>query len=134
MNKITIYNTYIFIIAGLILFTPVFLFAQWSPGDDSIIPCDGTTQNPCNLNEMVVLVSNIISFFIYIAPFIAAILFAYAGFLYITAGGKQGQIAEAHKIFTQVAIGLVIMLAAWLIVKMILVGLGAEDWAIRLGN
>jgi len=118
-------------ILSLVLFAPAVLFA-WVPGDP-IIPCDGVDVK-CTFDMLVQLAQNIIEFFITASPFVAAVAFAWAGWLYITAGGDKGQISKAHGIFTSVAVGFIIILAAWLIVKAILVGLGAEPWAIKLGN
>ena len=47
----------------------------------------------------------------------AALGFAYAGFLYITAMGSEEKIHHAHSIFIKVVWGFVFMLSAWLIVK-----------------
>ena len=129
MNKESSKKIFSVLIPSMVLFAPAVLFA-WSPGDP-IISCSGTD---CNLDSLVELAQNIIEFFIYVSPFVAAVAFAYAGWLYITATGDTGQIKKAHGIFTSVAIGFIIILSAWLIVKAILVGLGAESWAIRLGR
>lgn len=51
-------------------------------------------------------------------PF-SVIVIAYAGFLYLTSGGNQPQLYRAHGMFTKVALGIVWVLAAWLIVTLI---------------
>ena len=61
----------------------------------------------------------IVNFALLIAAPIAAIAFMWAGIKYLTAAGNESQIKEAHNIFTNVLIGFVIVLAAWLIVKVI---------------
>jgi len=51
---------------------------------------------------------------------LAAIMFAYAGFELVTSGGSTEKKSKAKKIFTDVAIGLVIIVAAFLIIQTIL--------------
>ena len=58
---------------------------------------------------------------------VAAVAFAWAGVLYLTAAGDEGKIGKAHAIFTDVLIGLGIVLSAWLIVKLIVTGLGVKS-------
>jgi hypothetical protein len=56
---------------------------------------------------------------------IAAIMFAYAGFLMVTAGGEAAHArTKAKSIFTNAVIGLIIAVACWLIIKTILSILG----------
>ena len=89
-----------------------------------IVPCEGPN---CDFNKLIELAENIINFIILIAIPVAAGLFAYAGFLYITAAGDMGKVASAHKIFHNVAVGLIIPLAAWLIVNLIVGALFDEN-------
>lgn len=52
---------------------------------------------------------------------IAAIMFAYAGFIMVTAGGESSSAkTKAKDIFLNTLIGLVLALAAWLIIKLLL--------------
>lgn len=55
---------------------------------------------------------------------LAAISFAWAGWLYMSSAGNESNIKKAHEIFGNVVLGLCIALAAWLIVNAIVVGLG----------
>lgn len=82
----------------------------------------GVVTNPCGFNDVIILINNIIFFIIfYLAIPICAIMFAYAGFLLVTAGGEAaGARTKAKTIFLHAALGLVIAVAAWLIVKTIL--------------
>ncbi len=102
------------------LSAPVLAFAT-----DGLVPCGqtvmvGTTQtipHPCGFNDFITLAQNIINGWIMGGVTIAAIGFAYAGFLYITAMGSEEKIHHAHAIFIKVVWGFVFMLSAWLIVK-----------------
>lgn len=86
-----------------------------------LVPCDGTAADPCTWEKLVQLAQNVINFLIFkLAAPLAAIMFIYAGFLYVTNGGDESKVKRAHEIFWAVFIGLVIALAAWLVVKFIL--------------
>jgi hypothetical protein len=50
---------------------------------------------------------------------IAVLAFIYAGFLYVTARGNEGQVKTAHKALLYTAIGTAILLGAWVIAKVI---------------
>jgi len=92
-----------------------------------IIPCgrdtdknnmiDGTEQ--CRFKDLITLADNIIKYLIYFSIPIVAIVFAYAGFLYLTSADSVGKASQATSLFTDAAIGFVIVLSAWLIVKTI---------------
>src|SRR3989338_2242834 len=104
----------------LILLTPVLSLAQ---GLVPECPAGG-----CGWNEFMALINKVINFILfYMAVPIAAIMFAYAGFLLVTAGGEAaGARTKAKSIFTNAAIGLILAVAAWLIIKTILAILGYE--------
>lgn len=105
---------------------PAVVFAQ------NIVPtivpnCDGTNCTICHLAE---LAQNLLNAGIFIAVFLSALLFAYAGFNYMT---KQtmGEMANAKNILTNVVIGLVIILGAWLVVDTLmktLMGDSGGNW------
>lgn len=113
----------IFISIFLMLIIPVVSLASYKLGDPLVPPCPTTG---CGWNELLALVNNVITFTLkYMVIPIAAIMFAYAGFLLITAGGGEAK-TKAKSIFTNAVIGLVIALAAFLIVKLILSILGYD--------
>lgn len=100
---------------------PVLSLAADVGPEGPLVPC---TTN-CGWSNLITLVDNIIHFTLYymVIP-IAAIMFAYAGFLLVTAGGEVSRRSKAKSIFTNAVIGLVIAIAAWLIVRLILSTLG----------
>jgi hypothetical protein len=85
----------------------------------------------CDFAALMKLINNVINFILFaMAIPVAAIMFAYAGFLLVTAGGEAaGARTKAKNIFINVVIGLILALAAWLIVKLILSTLGYTDAA-----
>jgi hypothetical protein len=86
-----------------------------------LVPCDGPD---CNLDSLILLAQNVIDFLIFkIAAPLAAVSFAVAGFIYITAQGNESQHQKAKSIFVSVFIGFVIALSAWIVVKFIVTAL-----------
>lgn len=96
----------------LLVFVPIAVFAQQAGLPDRIVPCSGVD---CTCDHLIELAQNLVNAGIYIAVFLSAVLFAYAGWQYMTQetiGGKQ----SAKNLVQNTAIGLVIILAAWLFV------------------
>jgi len=90
----------------------------------AIYTCKGPD---CGFDDLMKLVKSVLDYIVTITVPLSAIMFAYAGFLYMTSQGSLDKRKKANQIFTNVGIGLFFVLAAWLIVKAIIVGLGAED-------
>ena len=116
-----------------IIFTPFFSFAQ-----SGLIPC-GTEKTPlvnspdgksqtggeviksCEFEHIFELINKVVNFALFqLALPIAAIMFAYAGFLMIFSGGESGKRTKAKGIFWNVALGLILAAASWLIIHTIL--------------
>ncbi|MEI8270300.1 MAG: DUF5018 domain-containing protein [bacterium] len=98
-----------------------------STGKNSgLVPCN-TSKNPaeCGFNDLFKLINTVINFIlIKMAVPIAAIMFAYAGFMLVSSAGSPEKRTEAKKIFINVAIGLVVVAGAWIFVHTILVIVG----------
>lgn len=114
-----------------------------SAQDTDLIPCGTQTEtinengkeivritNPCEENGfsyLLQMINNVINFLLFkMAVPIAAIMFAYAGFVLITSGGDTSKRKTAKSVFTNVAIGLVLAIASWLIINTILSILGFD--------
>ncbi len=98
-------------------------------GAQGIIPCEGSG---CNFEKFILLIQNVIDFLIVtIGIPLAMILFAYAGWLYMSAGGDTGKISKGHDIFKSVIIGLALALAAWLIVHTIVFALKSSEFPLQ---
>src|SRR3989344_1386857 len=97
-----------------------------------LVPCYGSAEKPCGFYQFLTLINKVIKFILFkmVIP-IAAIMFAYAGFELITSGGSTEKKSKAKKIFTNVAIGLIVAVAAFLIIQTILSIVGYDktwDW------
>lgn len=112
------------ITAALVFAEPNFASAQ------GLVPCSGPDCNACHL---VQLGQNVLNFLITLAASVAAIMFAVAGVIYVSAQGDTGKISQAHSIFTNVLIGLVITLSAWLIIDTVMKTLLDEGFSSGLG-
>lgn len=108
------------------MFIPAISFAS---EHGLIPPCDSISKpGECiyGFNELMALINNVIHFLLFkLALPLSAIMFAYAGFLMITAGGAEGK-TKAKGIFSNAVFGLVIAAAGWLIIRTILSVLGYE--------
>ena len=99
----------------------------------AIVPCDGPD---CDWGALITLGGNILNFMVTISVFIAAIMFAYAGWLFFSDTGNASNIESAKKIFGAVVIGLIIVLTAWLVVNTLLdtlTGKGLDQRATERG-
>ncbi len=125
-----------FFAASFLLFLPLISLADLAPGPDSnLIVCNTTLVNgqftdPCTFEKLVKLGINFMNFLIILAVPLAVISFVFAGFKLVTSAGSESNKTEAKKILTNTGLGLVIVLAAWLIVKTILISLLKEDYSL----
>ena len=81
---------------------------------DSLVPCNGPD---CTICSFVQLGQNILNFSIGISIFIGGIIFAWAGLKMVMSAGNMNEVAAAKKMFTNVVVGLLIVLASWLIIN-----------------
>ena len=108
----------------LFILLPLFLFivfynvglAQDNPPSD-LYPCDGPD---CKFEDLLKLVSGVVGRLFTYALILSSIIFAYAGYLYLTSQNNPNQRGQANKIFQNVVIGLAIMMLAWVLVNLVL--------------
>ena len=83
---------------------------------EAIVQCHGID---CTCQDLVHSAQNILYTGIYVAVFLSAVLFAWAGWKMLAGknSGDPGAIENSKKILWNVIVGLVILLAAWLIVN-----------------
>ena len=135
MKRITKFLIFISIFTMLLL--PVLSFAQVNPPPlNSLVPCSNTPDpttgiipdaSKCGFNQLMDMVNNVIKFFLFdMAIPIAAIMFFFAGFELVTSGGSTEKRGLAKKVFTNAVLGLIIAMAAWLIIRTLLSILGYE--------
>jgi len=125
MKKITKILIYLAVFSILVL--PVLSFSA------GLIPCGTDTppnDHPCEFKDFLDLVNNVIKFVLFkMAVPIAAIMFFYAGFKLVTSGGSTENRGIAKKVFSNTVYGLAVAMAAWIIIRTILLILGYDgDW------
>ena len=113
------------LIVFLMLITPAFSFS--ANEGTGLVPCDNVAK-VCDFTQFMNLINTVIKFtFEKLVVPIAAIMFAYAGFLLVTAGEEVASArTKAKNIFMNALIGLVLAAAAWLIIRTILSILGYD--------
>ncbi|MEX0652050.1 MAG: pilin [Candidatus Paceibacterota bacterium] len=104
------------LIGSVFLITPDVSYAQ-----SGLVPCGNGVE--CTVCHVGILAENVINFIVNVSFIVAAILFAYAGFLLFTAGADPSQVTKARKMFTDTLIGIVIILTSWLVVNVLLTAL-----------
>ena len=117
-------------LAVSVFFIPLAVLAAGTAAGTPLVPGSGspTDYNLCTLRD---LANNLINFAVYLSVFVATLMFAYGGFLYVSGSANEGNIKKAHSVFTKTVIGLVIILIAWLIVNIVLsvlTGQSVADW------
>jgi hypothetical protein len=107
----------------ILMSLPVYVSAQ--TGSD-IVKCGyggssaGDPLVECTYSDLITGVQAFINFLIYyLATPVAVLLFGYAGFTLITSGGDPKAKTKAQAIFTNTIAGYVVMLSAWLIMKLV---------------
>jgi hypothetical protein len=95
------------------------IFLPYLVGAESLVPCD-EVKRQCQACDFITLATRIIKFLISIMAMLCAIVVAVAGFKIVTSGGEAGAITEARAMITNVVIGFVILLTAWLIVDTVI--------------
>jgi hypothetical protein len=96
--------------------------AQVAPG--GFVPCEGDVCSACDLVSM----TNVIITWLFGIMFIVfAIVMLVAGFGLVTSGGNQAALDAAKSKFRNAIIGIIIALAAWVIVDTIMRGLVKGD-------
>ena len=90
----------------------------------------------CTYNDFIGLIDRIISYLLLLIGPLAAIMFAYAGFLLVTSHENAEKRTKARKIFLNTAIGIVIILLAWVAVAQFLhmLGLDPDYVLLKIGS
>ncbi len=77
-------------------------------------PGEEKRQIRCDIVQLFKTIQSVITFMFKLTIPVAVIMFTYGGFLYLT--GVEKHVSKAKGIFTNVAVGFIIMLVAWVVV------------------
>ncbi len=114
----------------LFCIVPAISFAQ-AGLPKQIVPCAGAVASDglpaCTVCHIAELAQNLLNSAIFLAVFMSAILFAYAGWLYLTNEALHAQ-NEARGLFKDVIIGLIVILGAWLVIDTLMKTVSGGDY------
>lgn len=96
------------------------------PGDcDPALPA--SEAGACGWQEFFDLVNRVIDFLIYVIAFpLAGLLFLWGGFVILTSGGSPEKVSTGKNIITRTIIALVVVLTAFILIKLTFTLLGVE--------
>lgn len=99
-------------------------------GAQSLIPCGGKGQDPCEFKHLIILANKIISFLMYsVAVPLAALGFMWAGGNLVLNQNKEGAWNDAKSSFGDIGMGFGIMLGAFVLIKFILFAFLSDEQA-----
>jgi hypothetical protein len=101
---------------------PVFVSAQ-----QGLVPCGRVGQEDCQTCHVVQLVSGVNAWLVGILSIVATIMFVIAGFKLVTSNGNPSALQDAKNMIINVAIGFVIVLAAWLLLDLFMKSLLSDS-------
>lgn len=105
----------VFVVVCVLL--PSVLLAQTAL-NNPIVPKDCTGQGGCqSICDIATVAQNVLNVAIFVIIFLSAFLFAWGGWKYLTAMGSESEVHAAKELLWNVMIGLVLILAAWLLVN-----------------
>ncbi len=101
------------------------IYAQGSPPPESLVPCEGFDS--CKFPQLLQLGRNIFLWLVYLATAAAVLTITYAGIQMVVYATNDGKRSEAKHMISMAIIGLIVTLAAWLIVETIMKSLTDDD-------
>ena len=104
--------------------------ATWKAQDPTGQRTDGSYK-ACDFNGALSQIQHLINIMVVLGVLVAILLFSYAGYLMVSVSftGKTEDVKKAYQIFENVAIGFIIMLAAWFVVYQIISWLAGSSSA-----
>lgn len=107
--------------------TFIMLFVLQTFAAGGIVQCGNTASDPCTFNDVIEFINRIINWIGIASVIIATITFTMVGAKILMNPGNSSALGEAKKAAQSTFIGLFFLLCGWLIVDLILKGLGAKD-------
>ncbi len=113
--------------ALMLLLAPGLSLAQ----DSGLVTCTGAD---CNVCTFVQLISNIVNWLFGFLVLLAVLGIMYAGFQLVTSAGNTSALDKAKSMFTNIIIGFVIVLSAWIIVDTVMKAFAAPESKLGMWN
>lgn len=125
-------NTRIILFAVILLLSLTLIFSAsvtHAQVTNNIVPCGNPGQPECQTNDFFKLVQNVVNYFTFVlAVPVATVAIAYAGIGMASQPAKPEKRKQAIEILQAAIIGLVLVLAAWLIVNTIFDYLAKDEY------
>ena len=110
------------VVVWIFLFAlPVLMYAQ---AGKSGITWECNPPGNCTFGDLINAVKTVVNWGTIFALQFSVVVIAYAGFKYMISGEKADERAKANKMLRSVVIGIIFIMAAWLIVTLIIRALG----------
>ena len=96
-----------------------------------LVPCGGPNENPCTACDIIVLIEKILHFALNSGILIIIGAIIWGGIIWITSMGEKKKIAQGKQIIQSAIIGLIIVLASYIIINTtfwVLAKLGGDDY------
>lgn len=103
----------------ILLLSPFFAFAQQGKIFEGVNE-DCIEKGNCDLCDVLRVIININNFLIGLLGVLVLVMIIYSGFTFLISGGNPETVKKAKGILTGAIIGLIIALAAWLIVNFLM--------------
>lgn len=84
---------------------------------------------PCTFCHLFVLVNEVVNFVLFdIIPLVAVLLIILGGYYFFLSAGDPSRVEKGKKILMALAGGVFLMYGSWLIVSVLLSGIGVSEW------
>ena len=93
-----------------------------------LVTCGVGAGKPCTICDIWVLADKIVNFVWFLATPILIVVLIIGGFIYLTSGGNPKKTEQAKSLLTSAIVGIIISLAAFLIIDTILKTLVRQDF------
>ena len=125
-------------LALLLVFSPATVGASATDPNTGVVPCgnqvdrEGQVSDPCEIGDLFTLIDNIIDWILIVMIPLAVVSIAIGGAMLVLGGANEEWQSKGKEIITSALWGLVIVLAAWLIVWAIVEPLVRSDFDVPL--
>lgn len=105
---------------------PALVFSLATPlvagavGWEPLVVCGDSVATMCKWDDLIIFARNFINDLVILALPVAAIAFAWAGFMILTSGGDEGKMKTGRGVLIKVAIGFAWIVGAYVIVQFII--------------
>ncbi len=82
-----------------------------------------TLPNPITCADATCLISQVIRYILGTIAVIATLMFVWGGYMMLTSGGNADQVKKAKETLAWAAIGIIVILLSWVVIKFVLAGL-----------